>query len=226
MNHDAFLTEYEEALDAAFGERVLFIGLQGSRARGEHRDDSDYDVVVILNELTPGDIETYHRMVLGLTHAELACGFLAGCADLMAWDPADLFSLCADTVPVRGTLQEAWARLDKEAYHAAAWAGVCAVFHGCVHNMIYERSNKILRGLIKQATFAIRACQSVRTGVIPRTVPDMLKDASNQETPVLNMFTAVRNGEEMSFGHASGVLFEWAQSAVLELGKDHAGVSQ
>ena len=39
-------------LQAVFGNRVVFVGLQGSRARGEAREDSDIDAVVLLDVVT------------------------------------------------------------------------------------------------------------------------------------------------------------------------------
>ncbi len=41
-----------EAVLATFGERVSDILLFGSRARGDHRPDSDWDVAVLLKDAT------------------------------------------------------------------------------------------------------------------------------------------------------------------------------
>ena len=46
---DLFLKE----LQSVFESRLVFVGLQGSRGRGEGRPDSDIDVVVVLDRLTP-----------------------------------------------------------------------------------------------------------------------------------------------------------------------------
>ena len=40
----------------SFGDRVIFIGLQGSRARGEAHDDSDIDAVVVLDTVSMDDL--------------------------------------------------------------------------------------------------------------------------------------------------------------------------
>ena len=47
---DPVLTRFRRALDAAFGERTERVMLFGSRARGEARDGSDYDIAVFLRE--------------------------------------------------------------------------------------------------------------------------------------------------------------------------------
>ena len=45
---DPVLLRFRTALDAAYGDRVERVVLFGSRARGDHRPDSDYDVAVFL----------------------------------------------------------------------------------------------------------------------------------------------------------------------------------
>ena len=47
---DPVLAQFRRALDAAFGERIERVMLFGSRARGEARDDSDYDIAVFLRD--------------------------------------------------------------------------------------------------------------------------------------------------------------------------------
>ena len=44
------MTRFRAALDAAYGARIERIVLFGSRARGDARPDSDYDVAVFLRD--------------------------------------------------------------------------------------------------------------------------------------------------------------------------------
>jgi uncharacterized protein len=48
---DPVLTRFRAALDAAYGDRIERVVLFGSRARGDHRPDSDYDVAVFLRDI-------------------------------------------------------------------------------------------------------------------------------------------------------------------------------
>ncbi|TAN63612.1 MAG: nucleotidyltransferase domain-containing protein [Magnetospirillum sp.] len=48
---DAVMTRFRTALDAAYGDRIERVVLFGSRARGQARPDSDYDVAVFLKSL-------------------------------------------------------------------------------------------------------------------------------------------------------------------------------
>ena len=48
----AVLAKFRTALDALYGDRIERVVLYGSRARGDARPDSDYDVAVFLKDLT------------------------------------------------------------------------------------------------------------------------------------------------------------------------------
>lgn len=52
MDIDVWMNDLIDQLMIEFEERLVLVGLQGSRARGEQREDSDIDVVVIVKDLT------------------------------------------------------------------------------------------------------------------------------------------------------------------------------
>ncbi len=49
---DPVLLKFRAALDKLYGERIERVVLYGSRARGDARPDSDYDLAVFLTDLT------------------------------------------------------------------------------------------------------------------------------------------------------------------------------
>ena len=56
----AWTNNFLQTLNKTFGDRVWFVGLQGSYGRGEATE------------------QTYHTMLNTLPHRELICGFLSG----------------------------------------------------------------------------------------------------------------------------------------------------
>ena len=48
---DPVLVRFRAALDVLYGDRIERVVLFGSRARGDSKPDSDYDVAVFLNDL-------------------------------------------------------------------------------------------------------------------------------------------------------------------------------
>ncbi len=199
------------ALDETFANRVWFVGLQGSFARGEATETSDIDIVVILDELSAVDIRTYNDMLDTLSHRELICGFLSGKKELMNWEPSDLFQFCHDTTPIRGSLDEVMAVIDKDAVNRAIKIGACNIFHGCVHNMLHEKSEDILRGLYKSASFVVQAIAFKQTGNYISHQKELLRVLSSDEQVIARTFMNLKNGGTVDFNLMSETLFAWSK---------------
>ena len=207
------------ALDECFGNRVWFLGLQGSRGRGEATAASDIDMVVILDELRAADIAAYSAMLDALPHRELSCGFLSGRAEICAWEPSDLFQLYFDTTPIRGSLNELLPLLDASSVERAIRIGACNIYHGCIHNMVHGKSEDVLRGLYKGASFVAQAIGYRQTGRYLRHMADLREILSTNDQQVVDTFLNLKNGGAVDFDDMSQALFEWAGRLVRD-GKD------
>ena len=212
----AWIEQFLEKLDNTFGSRVWFAGLQGSYARGEATDTSDIDMVVILDELSPMDIQAYHAMLDTLPHRELICGFLSGKNDILNWEPSDLFQFYFDTNPVKGSMDELLQLLDKAAVARAIKIGACNVYHGTVHNMLYDKSDDILKGLYKSASFTVQAICFQQTGKYIRQKKELLKYVSLDEQRIIETFIHLKNGGNAKFQEMSETLFHWAKKWIIE----------
>ena len=60
--HDPILERFRSAVHELYGERVARLVLFGSRARGDARPDSDYDVAVFLHGEMPDRIGEMYRL--------------------------------------------------------------------------------------------------------------------------------------------------------------------
>ena len=203
-----------QALDARFGSRVWFVGLQGSYSRGEATENSDIDMVVILDDLTAVDLKAYSDMLDTLEHRELICGFLAGKAQLLHWESSDLFQFYYDTTPLKGSLDELPPLLDAAAVRKAIQTGVCNIYHGSVHNMLYEKSEDILKGLYKAASFVLQAICFRQTGRYFCRQSDLLTQVSPQDRAIAETFIHLKNGGEVDFVPMSEALFAWAANRI------------
>ena len=209
---NTWMNGFLKSINEAFGSRVWFVGLQGSYGRGEARDTSDIDVVVILDELSAADIKAYNDMLDTLPHRELICGFVSGKDELLNWEPSDLFQFCNDTTPIIGSLDEVMAVIDEDAVNRAIKIGVCNIYHGCVHNMLHEKSEDILRGLYKSAAFVIQAITFKQTGKYIRSQSDLLQIALPEEQRIINTSTYLKNGGAVDFEKMSQELFVWSKA--------------
>jgi hypothetical protein len=205
-----------QTLNETFANRVWFVGLQGSYGRGEATETSDIDIVVILDELSATDIQTYHGMLDAMPHRELICGFLSGKKEIVNWEPSDLFQFCHDTRPIKGSLDDVMAVIDESAVNRAIKIGVCNIFHGCVHNMLYEKSEDILRGLYKSASFVVQAIAFKQTGNYISHQKELLQVVSFDERVIVETFMKLKNGGTVDFNLMSETLFAWAKKWISE----------
>ena len=208
---EAWMSSFLQALDNTFANRVWFVGLQGSYGRGEATEASDIDTVVILDELSVIDIQVYNDMLDTLPHRELICGFLSGKNEILNWEPSDLFQFCNDTTPIKGSLDSVLAIVDECSVNRAIKLGACNIFHGCVHNMLYEKSEDILRGLYKSASFVVQAIAFKQTGKYIRLQKDLLTVVSDDEQLIVEVFLNLKNGGAVDFNLMSEMLFAWSK---------------
>ena len=209
-----WIDNFSEALHRTFGTRVWFVGLQGSYGRGEATETSDIDLVVILDEVSPADIRAYDKMLDGLPNRELVCGFFSGRNELFGWEPSDLFQFFYDTTPIIGSLDELLQYIDKSAVDRAVRIGACNIYHACVHNMLYEKSEDILRGLYKSASFTVQAVCFRQTGKYVKCQKDLLYHAEPEEQAIVRTFLHLKSGGEADFEKMSDMLFLWSKKLI------------
>ena len=212
LNIEDWLTDFQRLLDARFGARVWFVGLQGSWARGEATAASDIDVVVILDSLTATDICAYRALLDMLPAREKVCGFLSGRDELLHWAAAELFQFCHDTRAFYGSLDAVLALVDDKAVAAAIHQGICSIYHGCVHNMVHEKDRTILRDLYKTAAFVVQAIVYRQCGKYVVKQRDLRLLAAPEEAAILRTAQALKAGVPLDIDAASAQLFCWAQS--------------
>ena len=207
---NTWMNSFLSVLSETFGGRVWFVGLQGSYARGEATETSDIDVVVILDELSAADARRYEAMLNTLPYRERLCGFLSGTREVFSWEPSDLFHLYYDTKPIMGNLDELLPLIDGDAVNRAIKIGVCNIFHGCVHNMLYEKSEDILRELYKSASFVVQTIVFKQTGKYVSRQKDLLAIASSDEQAIVKTFLDLKSGGTIAFREMSEALFAWS----------------
>lgn len=211
---NAWVGRFLEALNQTFKNRVWFVGLQGSYARGEASKTSDIDMVVILDVLSASDIEVYNAMLDTLPHRELICGFLSGKDEISNWEPSDLFQFYYDTMAIKGSLDELIPLIDNSAIDRAIKTGVCNIYHGCVHNMLYEKSEEVLKGLYKSASFVIQAIYFRETGKYIRHQKELSALVIKQDKTIVDTFIELKNEGIIDFNAMSEDLFVWCKKRI------------
>ena len=217
MKIELWMDSFVENLRKTFGNRVCFVGLQGSYARAEATEKSDIDTVVILDTLSAADIQTYGEMLDKMEHRELSCGFLSGRDELLRWEPSDLFQFYYDTKPILGSLNELLSLIDEAAIERAIRIGACNIYHGCVHNMLHEKDEEMLRGLYKAASFVLQAICFKETGRYISRQAELIPCLTAENRAIAETFLALKRGGEVKFREMSELLYNWAKKQITEV---------
>ena len=141
----------------------------------------------------------------------MVCGFLSGKDDIMNWEPSDLFQFCHDTTPIKGSLDEVLTFVDEIAVNRTIKIGACNIFHGCVHNMLIDKNEDILRGLYKSASFVVQAIVFKQTGNYIKHQEELLTVATHNEQFIINIFLSLKKGGTVDFTPMSETLFAWSK---------------
>ena len=216
MDIKKWMNTFLNAVNTNFTNRIWFVGLQGSYGRGEATETSDIDVVIILDQLSATDIQAYNAMLDGLPYRELICGFLSGKDELLNWESSDLFQFYYDTTPIKGSLDELLAVIDEDSIDRAIKIGACNIYHGCVHNMLHEKSEDILKGLYKSASFVVQAITFRQTGRYIKHQIELRDVVSTDEMGIVDTFLKLKNGEAVDFSQMSEALLAFAKKWIAQ----------
>lgn len=185
---ERWMAGLREKLTERFGPRLLFLGLQGSYGRGEANEDSDIDVVTVLDRVELSDLDAYRAIVRKMPEGEKACGFLCGAAELKSWPKYDLLAVARDTRDVCGTLAELLPPFGQGDVAEAAAIGASGLYHAAVHTYLYaDRENwpGFLKEAHKGAFFTLRALRELRTGESVRAKRELLPLLEGDERALL-----------------------------------------
>ena len=103
---DKYLADLILNCQSAFGERLLYMGLQGSWLRGEAHENSDIDIMVILDGLSVRDMDIYRGILKEIGFYEKSCGFICGKEEMKRWNPLEVCQLHYTTKDLLGVLTD------------------------------------------------------------------------------------------------------------------------
>ncbi len=220
-----YMEQAQSLLLRAFPERLICLGLQGSYARGEATEESDIDLVVILDRVGMEELLTYRRILDQLPKRERSCGFFSGKGELMAWDRGELFQFYYDTRPYWGDLEFLRPLLGRQAVVRAVHTGACGIYHACVHNLLHTQSLEMLRELYKPVLFLLQAKCWLEEGIYCPEAHTLLAYLKGADRTVLEHRCDIRSGgaipEEMLLP-LSNHLMDWARQILTDYAEKSA----
>lgn len=227
INIDHWMDIYTKAVQKQFGDRVWFIGLQGSYGRGEATETSDIDVVLILDKLSAQDLDAYSNLLDSLPNRDMICGFVSGKEEIDAWEKSDLFQFCNDSTPVIGSLELIMQNINKDDILRAIRIGACNIYHAGVHNLLHEKSAEILKSLYKSSAFTCQAIAYLQKGIYENQQKKLVELLKSEERVIMENLLFFNNSNDISnndFVRLSNVLIQWASSWIVKSKTDRTSI--
>ena len=180
---DLWMQKYQKTVESRFKGRIWFIGLQGSYGRGEATQQSDIDVVLILDQISAEDLQTYSSLLDTLPERDKVCGFVSGKEELLAWEPSDLFQLYYDTTPLVGSLDILLKRIKREDIRRAIRMGACKCTICASTIWCMRKAQKLSKGFTNRLPLPCRPLRFSRRGPMQNKKPPS-KHTSGRKTGV------------------------------------------
>lgn len=216
-----WLRRFTDSLMDEFGARLLFLGLQGSYGRGEATEQSDLDIVTILDHLDLTDLDAYRRRIAEMPYSQKACGFICGLDVLRCWPRHELFQFAQETHPFYRELTPLLPPVSQEDITASIRIEAGNLHHRLCHLYLYaplEDRAQALHGAYKSAFFLLQMLCYRRTGRYLRTKREMLPQLSGEEECIL---TFSMRWEEMAEDRRRNpqpffqLLLDWTQQILM-----------
>lgn len=212
-----YVDDLTVALKAAFSERLLYVGLLGSYLRGEATEDSDIDIMVIIEDITVADLDSYRNILISMGHYEKSCGFICGREELLHWNPLEICQLLHTTKDCYGSLADLlpqYTRLDEINYVKESLSNL---FHELCHRYIHstkEHNIRKLPGTYKVVFFIIQNMYYLESGSFILTKRELLENIAGEDKKALETAIALKGSAEYDFEKAYSLLFTWCQRAL------------
>ena len=214
---DKYLNDLISNCRAAFGERLLYVGLQGSYLRGEAHENSDIDVMVILDRFSVPDMDRYREILKRLGFYERSCGFICGRDELLRWNPLEVCQLRHTTKDLLGVLTDHLPSASREDEVNYVKMSLSNLYHELCHRYVHadrEKNAAKFRGTSKYLLFLIQNLHYLETGNFILTKKELKEEVSAEDRRALEM-AGLPDG--FDFDHAFLALFAWCQAAFLRV---------
>ncbi len=212
---DDYLQNLIGACQAAFRDRLLYVGLQGSYMRGEATDQSDIDVMIILADFSVADMNVYREILKKLGNDEKSCGFICGRDEITRWNPLEICHLRHTTKDLLGRLNDLLPSASREDEINYVKLSLGNLYHELCHRYIHqnrEENRAAFRGICKGLFFLIQNLHFLESGTFAVTKRELKERVCEEDRAVLDLADLP---DDDDFDAAFRQLFRWCQNTFL-----------
>ncbi len=180
--------EAAKRLKEQFGSRLLYVGLQGSRQRGEATESSDIDLVTLLDEVSPADLAAHRAVTAALPDGDKTCGFTCGAKDFAHWPRHELFPFQMDTCDYYGKLSDFMPPVAREDIALGVKISASTLLHALTHTCLYGDPDNLplfMAEACKAAFFMLRTKAWLESGQWLATKRELAEALSGGEREII-----------------------------------------
>ena len=186
FNQKVWLSDIEIKLKKTYCNNLLFIGLQGSYARGEAQKNSDIDLVIILDTISLEDLKKYKKLLKSMPYYEKSCGFISGKNEIQNWSKEDLFQFFYGTKNIYGKIEDIITPPSTDEIKKSNKQALENLYHAAVHSYLHSGNlQDALVTLYKTTFFILQAKYFLQNGVYIRTKQELLSKLSGSDREIL-----------------------------------------
>ncbi len=218
VNIEVYIESLITILKHSFGERLLYVGLQGSYLRGEATEDSDIDIMVIIDALSVYDLDTYRAALISAGNFEKSCGFISGKEELAKWNPLEVCHLLYCTKDYFGVLADLIPSFTDEDVLNYVKISLNNLFHEICHGYIHSDLDENIARLpyaYKAVFFILQNIYYIENGVFVGTKKQLISLLSGMDKSVLETSMKLAQGERYDFKEAFSLLFTWCRETMI-----------
>ena len=214
-----YLQKLVMACQSVFTNRLLYVGLQGSYLRGEANENSDIDIMIIIDHFSVKDMDKYQAVLKSIGSFEKSCGFICGKDEITHWNPLEVCQLIYTTKDIYGALKDFLPSATREDEINYVKVSLGNVYHEICHRYIHadrEKNIAKFRTTCKSFFFLIQNLNYLESGKFVLTKKELKEQVSKKDCKILEL-AELHDG--FDFDEAMSMLFTWCQNAFVRVGE-------
>ena len=217
FNPNQYILSLTALLKERCGDRLVYVGLQGSYLRGEATEDSDIDIMVVIRDITTADLRAYREAIASLEGCEKSCGFICGLEELRSWNSLEICHLLHTTEDHLGVLRELVPAYTEQDVRSFVKLSLGNLYHEICHRFIHsseDRNTAALPYTYKSVFFILQNLHYLESGSFIGTKKELMEVLSGRDKQVMDTAIALGRGEPYNFDEAFDLLLSWCSEAL------------
>lgn len=222
IDAEKYIRDLTEKCKETFSERLLYVGLQGSYLRNEANENSDIDIMVVIDKMTVSDLYNYRNVLSLVGDFDKSCGFICGKEELSGWNPLEICQLLHTTRDYYGKLEKLVPPYTIEDEINYVKLSLGNLYHELCHRYVHSDRKKNISKLPmsdKQIFYIVQNIQYLNGGNFIAAKRELLECVCYEDKKILKLAEWMKSGSDYDFDEAFAALFKWCQDAFIRVSR-------